>query len=276
MIGEHCGDKLEPLKAPPRLFVDRLSGCQMRKFCLLRESRTLWEWAPAIEGSSPTVCLSFVWYKQQKLFTKRMQDIVGASLKSLPNCLSTFRLVVRWQNLKECKMWEWARGIKLSSLTVYLHFGCQIDSNGKRLFSKRMQDIVGVSYWGRRLCPFTRSKTNYDTSSCWLPMFHSGFPLEVHLWNKDTWLIRTLDWVPTLYKYILYSPWNKNTSLIRTIILVTKVSVLERFHMYACMKPCEQEAALFPGPHPAPCCLQYGFSLVPRPSPSSPLLAVWL
>ena len=244
----------------------------------------MWGQAWTIEGSSPTVCLPFVWLSDEKilfttakiLFTKRMQDIVGASLKSLPNCLSMFRLVVRWQNLKECKMWEWAWGIKLSSLTVYLHFGCQIDSNGKRLFSKRMQDIVGVSYWGRRLCPFTRSKTSYDTSSCWLPMFHSGFPLEVHLWNKDTWLIRTLDWVPTLHKYILYSPWNKKTSLIRTIILVTKVSVLERFHMYACMKPCEQEAALFPGPHQAPCCLQYGFSLVPRPSPSSPLLAVRL
>ena len=33
-------------------------------------------------------------------------------------------------------------------------------------------------------------------------------PLKGHPWNKDTWLIRTLDWVPTLYKY-----WNKDTSV---------------------------------------------------------------
>ena len=44
-----------------------------------------------------------------------------------------------------------------------------------------------------------------------------------HTWNKDTWLIRTLHWVSTLYKYILFSPWNKDTSLIRTIILVSRV-----------------------------------------------------
>ena len=31
-------------------------------------------------------------------------------------------------------------------------------------------------------------------------------------------LIRTLDWVPTLYNYILFSPWKKDTSLISTII----------------------------------------------------------
>ena len=61
------------------------------------------------------------------------------------------------------------------------------------------------------------------------PDGYSGTSLKGHLGNKDTWLIRTLDWVPTLYKYILFSPSNKDTSLIRTIILVPRVSVLERF-----------------------------------------------
>ena len=46
---------------------------------------------------------------------------------------------------------------------------------------------------------------------------YSGTSLKGHLWNKDTWLIRTLDRVPTLCKYILFSPWNTDTSLIRTI-----------------------------------------------------------
>lgn len=50
-------------------------------------------------------------------------------------------------------------------------------------------------------------------------------PLLGHLWNKDSWLIRTLDWVPKffIYKYIFFSPWSKN-------ILVPMLSVLERFH----------------------------------------------
>ena len=47
----------------------------------------------------------------------------------------------------------------------------------------------------------------------------SGTSLKEHLWNKDTWLIRTLDQVPTSYEYI-FSYWNKDTSLIGTIILV--------------------------------------------------------
>ena len=38
----------------------------------------------------------------------------------------------------------------------------------------------------------------------------------------DTWLIRTLDWVPTLYKYIVLS-WNKDVPLIRTNVLVPMV-----------------------------------------------------
>ena len=54
---------------------------------------------------------------------------------------------------------------------------------------------------------------------------YSGTSLKGHLWNKDTWLIRTLDWVPKffIYKYIFFSPWSKN-------ILVPMLSVLERFH----------------------------------------------
>ena len=45
------------------------------------------------------------------------------------------------------------------------------------------------------------------------------------------WLITTCDWVQTLYKYILlFSPWNKDTSVIRTIVLVPRVSILERLH----------------------------------------------
>ena len=59
---------------------------------------------------------------------------------------------------------------------------------------------------------------------------YSGTSLKGHLWNKDTWLIRTLDWVPTLY---YSSPWNKDTSLIKTSILVPRVSILERFHCTA-------------------------------------------
>ena len=60
---------------------------------------------------------------------------------------------------------------------------------------------------------------------------YSGSSLKGHPWNKDTWLISTLDRVPTLCKcIILFSPWNKGTSLIRTIALVPMVSVLERLH----------------------------------------------
>ena len=47
---------------------------------------------------------------------------------------------------------------------------------------------------------------------------------------RTPYLIRTPGRLPTLYKYILFSPWNKDTSLIRTVILVSRVSVLERFH----------------------------------------------
>ena len=57
---------------------------------------------------------------------------------------------------------------------------------------------------------------------------YSGF--KGHLWRKYTWLIRTLDRVPTLCKYILIFPWNKDTSLIGTNILVPMVSVLAKFH----------------------------------------------
>ena len=43
-------------------------------------------------------------------------------------------------------------------------------------------------------------------------------------------LIKVLEWVPTLNKYILFCPWKKDTSLIMTIIWVPRVSVLKRFH----------------------------------------------
>ena len=33
---------------------------------------------------------------------------------------------------------------------------------------------------------------------------YSGTPLKGHPWNKDTWLIRTLDRVPTLHKYVSF------------------------------------------------------------------------
>ena len=46
-----------------------------------------------------------------------------------------------------------------------------------------------------------------------------------HLKRKDTWLIRTPDWVPTLYKYIsCFSPWNQDS------YFVSKVSTVLRFH----------------------------------------------
>ena len=61
-------------------------------------------------------------------------------------------------------------------------------------------------------------------------VLYSGTSLKGHLWNKDTSLIRALDWAPTLHKYMLFSPWNKDTSLISTIILVPRVSILEGFH----------------------------------------------
>ena len=59
---------------------------------------------------------------------------------------------------------------------------------------------------------------------------YNGTSLKGHLWNKDIWLIRTLDRVPTFYRHILFSPQNMHTSLIRAIILVPRVSVLEGFH----------------------------------------------
>ena len=45
---------------------------------------------------------------------------------------------------------------------------------------------------------------------------YSGTPLKGHPWNEDTSLIRTLDQVPTSYKYVLFAPWNEDTPLIRT------------------------------------------------------------
>ena len=41
---------------------------------------------------------------------------------------------------------------------------------------------------------------------------------------RTPWLIRTLDWVPSIY---LFSPWNIDTLV---TILVPRVSLLERFH----------------------------------------------
>ena len=46
---------------------------------------------------------------------------------------------------------------------------------------------------------------------------------------RTLWLIRTLDYIQTLYKHIIL-PWNMDTSLIRTIILVPRVFVLEKSH----------------------------------------------
>ena len=66
--------------------------------------------------------------------------------------------------------------------------------------------------------------------------YYSGTSLKGHLWNKDTWLIRTFDSVPTLI--ILFSFWNKDTSVIRTIILVPRVSVLETLHCMLFSKYC--------------------------------------
>ena len=45
---------------------------------------------------------------------------------------------------------------------------------------------------------------------------YNGTPLKGHPWNEDTSLIRTLDQVPTSYKYVLFAPWNEDTPLIRT------------------------------------------------------------
>ena len=50
---------------------------------------------------------------------------------------------------------------------------------------------------------------------------YNGTPLKGHPWNEDTSLIRTLDQVPTSYKYVLFAPWNEDTSLIRTLVLFT-------------------------------------------------------
>ena len=55
------------------------------------------------------------------------------------------------------------------------------------------------------------------------------YSLKGHLWNKDTLLNQALDWVPTLYKYILFFPWNENTSLIRRPFGSQGCSILERF-----------------------------------------------
>ena len=60
--------------------------------------------------------------------------------------------------------------------------------------------------------------------------YYSGTPLKGHTWNEDTSLIRTLDEVPTSYKYVLLAPWNEDTPLIRTHFRGPRVSVLERSH----------------------------------------------
>jgi len=59
-----------------------------------------------------------------------------------------------------------------------------------------------------------------------LPQY-CGTALKGHPWNEDTSLIRTLDQIPTLYKYVLFSPWNEDTPLIRTHFRGPRVSVLE-------------------------------------------------
>ncbi len=66
---------------------------------------------------------------------------------------------------------------------------------------------------------------------------YSWIPLREHSWIKDTSLIRTLDQVPTSYKYVLFVPWNEDTSLIRTHFTGLRVSVRERFHwgIHVCM-----------------------------------------
>ena len=95
-------------------------------------------------------------------------------LKS-PPCLSVCLLTCCQMTIfclvKECRtLWGQGWAIEVSSLPVCLPFDWLSDDN--ILFSKRMQDIVGVapSHW-RRFCLFSRPKTSYNTSSCWLLVF---------------------------------------------------------------------------------------------------------
>ena len=61
---------------------------------------------------------------------------------------------------------------------------------------------------------------------------YSGTPLKGHPLNEDTSLIRTVDQVPTSYKYeiVLFAPWNEVTPLIRSHFRGPRVSVLEGSH----------------------------------------------
>ena len=54
--------------------------------------------------------------------------------------------------------------------------------------------------------------------SCYFILVYSGTFLKGHSELKILRLIRTLNPVPTSYKYIIFSPWNKDTSLIKTNI----------------------------------------------------------
>ena len=94
---------------------------------------------------------------------------------------------------------------------------CQFEHWRLRNVSRRPGHILNVQRYKETLLEakvHKRKLKNQSFLSC------SGTSLKEHLWNEGTWLIRTLDWVPTSYKYILFSYWNKDTSLIRTIIFV--------------------------------------------------------
>ena len=92
-------------------------------------------------------------------------------------CLPSFCLFIGYLQYKSCSLLDdlrtlWGQGwaIEVSSPPVCLPFDWLSDDD--ILFSKRMQDIVGValSHW-RRFCLFSRPKTSYNTSSCWLLVF---------------------------------------------------------------------------------------------------------
>ena len=59
---------------------------------------------------------------------------------------------------------------------------------------------------------------------------HCGTSLKGHLRNEDTWLIRTLDRVPTLY--YCFSEI-RNLSLIRTITLIPRIVRIREVPLYA-------------------------------------------
>jgi len=107
-------------------------------------------------------------------------------------------------------------------------------------------EIKGTSYKCYSLTLFYNLSNTPFSNEWWSGIVHfcrrlslftySGTPPKGHLWNEDTSPIRTLDQVPTPYKYVLSSPWNENASLISSGSL--RVSVLEGFrcnHFHPCV-----------------------------------------